>query len=150
PALDGGRVHRRALGGRVPGQHRAVARRAARGGRRPVGRAHAGVGDRVAAAAAQLHAPAAGALVRAAAGPARGAGGGRGCRGHARARRGGRRVRPWIAVAAWAGLLALWTLLQLPFSTGATSLALLGGAAAAVAVLAVLAARGERDRPRAI
>jgi energy-converting hydrogenase Eha subunit A len=53
-------------------------------------------------------------------------------------------MRPWHFIAFWATLLALWTLLQLLFSPPAVTLALLGGAAVAVAGLALLATR---ERP---
>jgi hypothetical protein len=52
-------------------------------------------------------------------------------------------MRPWRFIAFWAVLLALWALLQLLFSPSLVTLALLGGAAVAVAGLALLAV-GER------
>jgi hypothetical protein len=53
-------------------------------------------------------------------------------------------MRPWRFIAFWAALLAAWTLLQLLFSPSLVTLALLGGAAVAVAGLALLAFR---ERP---
>ena len=53
-------------------------------------------------------------------------------------------MRPWRVIAFWAALLALWALLQLLFSPPLITLALLGGAALAVAVLALLMTR---ERP---
>jgi hypothetical protein len=59
-------------------------------------------------------------------------------------------VRPWAVVAFWAGLLALWTVVQLVFSPEPIIVILLGGTALAVGVLALVtrAARGrERETP---
>jgi hypothetical protein len=82
------------------------------------------MGDRVAAAARQLRrAAAADPLARAAAGPG-----------------GGMKV-----LLAWAGLLALWTAVQLAFSPDPLTVILLGGSAAGVAALA-LVARAARAR----
>jgi hypothetical protein len=53
-------------------------------------------------------------------------------------------LRPWRFIAFWSLLLGLWALVQLPFSPSLITLALLGGAAAAVAVLALLASRERR------
>jgi hypothetical protein len=57
-------------------------------------------------------------------------------------------MRPWRFIAFWSALLALWALLQLLFSPPPITLALLGGAAIAVAALALLASR-EREVRRA-
>jgi hypothetical protein len=48
-------------------------------------------------------------------------------------------------IAAWAGLLALWTVVQLAFSPEPISLILLGGAALAVALLAAAARPPKRE-----
>jgi hypothetical protein len=61
-------------------------------------------------------------------------------------------VRPWAVVALWAGLLALWTVVQLVFSPEPIIVILLGGTALAVGALALItrAARGrgrEREPP---
>jgi hypothetical protein len=53
-------------------------------------------------------------------------------------------MRPWIFIAFWAALLALWTAVQLFFSPDAITLALLGGAAMGVILLALIA---RRERP---
>jgi hypothetical protein len=53
-------------------------------------------------------------------------------------------MRPWRFIAFWSVLLATWALLQLLFSPSLVTLVLLGGAAVAVAGLALLAAR---ERP---
>jgi hypothetical protein len=55
-------------------------------------------------------------------------------------------MRSGIVIAGWAGLLALWTAVQLLFSPSALTVALLGGAAAAVLVLALVATRERRPR----
>jgi hypothetical protein len=55
-------------------------------------------------------------------------------------------MRPWIPIAGWAALLALWTAVQLLFSPPAITLLLLGGAALAVLGLALLAARAHTPR----
>jgi hypothetical protein len=55
-------------------------------------------------------------------------------------------MRPWIFIAFWAALLALWTAVQLLFSPDAVTLALLGGAAVGVALLALIARRERRPR----
>jgi hypothetical protein len=49
-------------------------------------------------------------------------------------------------IAFWAALLALWTAVQLLFSPDAITLALLGGAAAGVSLLALIARRERRER----
>jgi hypothetical protein len=49
-------------------------------------------------------------------------------------------------IAFWAALLALWTLVQLLFSPSLITLALLGGAALAVSLLALVARRERRRR----
>jgi hypothetical protein len=48
-------------------------------------------------------------------------------------------------LAAWAGLLALWTVVQLAFSPEPISLILLGGAALGVALLAAAARPSARE-----
>jgi hypothetical protein len=53
-------------------------------------------------------------------------------------------MKPWSVIALWAALLALWTAVQLLFSPDAIMLALLGGAAVGVALLALIA---RRERP---
>jgi hypothetical protein len=53
-------------------------------------------------------------------------------------------MRPWRFIALWSALLAVWALVQLFFSPSPVTLALLGGAAVAVAGLALLAVR---ERP---
>jgi hypothetical protein len=50
-------------------------------------------------------------------------------------------MRAWTIIGFWGALLALWTLLQLPFSPPPITLLLLGGAAGAVLAFALLAAR---------
>jgi hypothetical protein len=52
-------------------------------------------------------------------------------------------------IAFWSGLLALWTAVQLLFSPDAITLALLGGAAVGVALLALIARRERRPRREA-
>jgi hypothetical protein len=54
-------------------------------------------------------------------------------------------VKP--VIAAWAGLLALWTLVQLAFSPAPITLLLLGGAALGVAALALVARPSAREAP---
>src|SRR5690242_9520698 len=54
-------------------------------------------------------------------------------------------MKPWIVIGFWAGLLALWTVVQLLFSPPLITLALLGGAALAVALLAVVVRRAPRE-----
>jgi hypothetical protein len=54
-------------------------------------------------------------------------------------------MKPWKYIAAWAALLALWAVLQVLFSPSLITLALLGGAALAVAVFALVVARGRRS-----
>jgi predicted permease len=57
-------------------------------------------------------------------------------------------VRPALVVGFWAALLALWTALQLIFGPHWVTVALLGGAAAAVALLALVTALARpRRRP---
>jgi energy-converting hydrogenase Eha subunit A len=58
-------------------------------------------------------------------------------------------MRPWQIIAFWAALLGLWTAVQVFFSPSLVTLALLGGAALAVALLAVLVTRERpvRDPP---
>jgi hypothetical protein len=58
-------------------------------------------------------------------------------------------MRPWKFIAFWSALLALWTSVQLLFSPDAITLALLGGAAVGVALLALIAARERRPRREA-
>jgi hypothetical protein len=55
-------------------------------------------------------------------------------------------MRPWIVIAGWAALLALWTAVQLPFSPSWLTVALLGGATVAVFVFATFAGRERRPR----
>jgi energy-converting hydrogenase Eha subunit A len=55
-------------------------------------------------------------------------------------------MKPWLFIAFWAALLALWTLVQLLFSPPLVTLALLGGAALAVALFALVARRERRHR----
>jgi hypothetical protein len=55
-------------------------------------------------------------------------------------------MKPWMLIAFWAALLALWTLVQLLFSPPLVTLALLGGAALAVTLLALVVRREPRRR----
>jgi hypothetical protein len=55
-------------------------------------------------------------------------------------------MKPWMFIAFWAALLALWTLLQVLFSPPLITLALLGGAALAVTLFALLVRRERRHR----
>jgi asparagine N-glycosylation enzyme membrane subunit Stt3 len=56
-------------------------------------------------------------------------------------------MRPWVVFAFWAVLLGVWTALQLLFSPPLLTLALLGGAAVGVALLALIARRERPARP---
>ncbi|HWK28993.1 MAG TPA: hypothetical protein VNS09_20695 [Solirubrobacter sp.] len=49
-------------------------------------------------------------------------------------------MRPWVALAGWAALLALWTAVQLLFSPALLTVLLLGGASLAVFTLAAVVA----------
>jgi hypothetical protein len=53
-------------------------------------------------------------------------------------------MKAWMIIAFWGALLALWTLVQLLFSPPAITLALLGGAAVAVVLFALLSTRARQ------
>ena len=55
-------------------------------------------------------------------------------------------MRPWTVFAFWAGLLAVWTAVQLLFSPDLITVLLLGGASAAVFAVALLATRERAPR----
>lgn len=56
-------------------------------------------------------------------------------------------MRPPLVVGFWAALLALWAALQLIFEPHWLTVALLGGAAVAVGLLALVTALARRRRP---
>ncbi len=58
-------------------------------------------------------------------------------------------MRPWVVVAAWAGLLALWTVVQLAFAPEPVIVVLLGGAALAVGALALITRAARAPGPEA-
>jgi hypothetical protein len=51
------------------------------------------------------------------------------------------------AIAFWAALLGLWTVVQLAFSPDAITVAMLGGAALAALAVSLIAARARPRRP---